>query len=68
MALSNLDNVMVVSTDGSYFGLNTAFLIDTAALTPEQLEALDEGTDSDRADLCDEVGIDLRELVREASL
>lgn len=64
LQLSNLDNVVVVSTDGSYFGLNTAFLVDTALLDEDQADSLNEGTDSERADLCNEVGIDLEHAIK----
>lgn len=68
MASLNLDNVMVVGTDGSCFSLSIAYLIDLDALTPDQLDLLNTGSDSDLADLCSEVGVGLEKLVKEASL
>jgi hypothetical protein len=62
---SNLDNVYVVSEDGSYFGLNTAWLVDTGHLSDEQQDALFDGSDGERFDLCEEIGIDLEDLFRE---
>lgn len=63
---SNFDNVHVVSLDGSFFGLNTAYLIDSGKLEPEQLDQLNEGSDSDVAELAEEVGVDLEEAIKRA--
>lgn len=59
----DLSKFIVLSTDGSYFGANTAFLIDTTKLTEEQLELLRDGSDSDRFDLTVTDGIDLEQIV-----
>lgn len=63
MLTMDLSNFIVLSTDGSYFGADTAFLIDTTKLTDEQLELLRDGSDSDRFDLTVTNGIDLEELL-----
>lgn len=63
MLTMDLSNFIVLSTDGSYFGANTAFLIDTTKLTDEQLELLRDGSDSDRFDLTVTNGIDLEQIV-----
>ena len=62
---SNLDSVYVVSEDGSYFGLNTAWLVDAGRLSDEQQDALFDGSDGERFDLCEEIGIDLEDLFKE---
>lgn len=59
----DLSKFIVLSTDGSYFGANTAFLIDTTKLTEEQLELLRDGSDSDRFDLTVTDGMDLEQIV-----
>lgn len=59
----DLSRFVVLSTDGSYFGLDTAFLIDKEKLSEEQLELLHEGTDNDRFDLTVTNGIDLMEVL-----
>jgi hypothetical protein len=59
----DLSKFIVLSTDGSYFGANTAFLIDMTKLTEEQLELLHDGSDSDRFDLTVTDGIDLEQIV-----
>lgn len=63
MLTMDLSNFIVLSTDGSYFGANTAFLIDTTKLTDEQLELLRDGSDSDRFDLTVTNGIDLEQII-----
>lgn len=62
---SNLDNVYVLSEDGSYFGLNTAWLLDSGSFNDEQTELFFGGSDGDRFDLGEEVGIDLEDLFNE---
>jgi hypothetical protein len=64
----DLSNFIVLSTDGSYFGADTAFLIDTTKLTDEQLELLRDGSDSDRFDLTVTNGIDLEEVLADWQL
>lgn len=61
----DVSKFIVLSTDGSYFGANTAFLIDTTKLTEEQDELLCDGSDSDRFDLTVTNGIDLEELLND---
>ena len=62
---SNLNNVYVLSEDGSYFGLNTAWLLDAGSFNDEQTELFFGGGDGDRFDLGEEVGIDLEDLFKE---
>jgi hypothetical protein len=59
----DLSRFVVLSTDGSYFGADTAFLVDTTKLTDEQLELLRDGSDSDRFDLTVTNGIDLEQII-----
>jgi hypothetical protein len=59
----DLSRFIVLSTDGSYFGADTAFLVDTTKLTDEQLDDLRDGTDSDRFDLAVTSGADLQEII-----
>jgi hypothetical protein len=54
---------VVLSTDGSYFSLDTAFLINVEKLTEEELENLRDGTDNDRFDLTVTNGIDLEQVI-----
>ena len=68
MLTMDLSNFIVLSTDGSYFGANTAFLIDTTKLTDEQLELLRDGSDSDRFDLTVTNGIDLEDVLADWQL
>lgn len=59
----DLSRFVVLSTDGTFFAADSAFLIDTSKLTDEQLDLLNEGTDSDRFDLTVTSGIDLQVLL-----
>jgi hypothetical protein len=59
----DLSRFAVLSTDGSYFGADTAFLVDTTKLTDEQLELLRDGSDSDRFYLTVTNGIDLERII-----
>ncbi len=59
----DLSKFVVLSTDGTFFAANSAFLIDTTKLTEEQLDLLNEGTDSDRFDLTVTDGLDLEEML-----
>lgn len=68
MLTMDLSNFIVLSADGSYFGANTAFLIDTTKLTDEQLELLRDGSDSDRFDLTVTNGIDLEDVLADWQL
>ena len=59
----NLDHFVVISNDGTFMGANTCYLLDTRKLTPEQLDTLNEGCDDERADLAEELGHALEDLV-----
>jgi hypothetical protein len=59
----DLSKFVVLSADGTFFAANSAFLIDTSKLTEEQLDLLNEGTDSDRFDLTVTDGLDLEQMV-----
>jgi hypothetical protein len=63
-----LDHFVIVSTDGIFVGADTCYLLDTRKLNPEQLEDLNEGTDSDRVALAEELGLDLEDIVTSLSL
>jgi hypothetical protein len=64
----DVSKFIVLSTDGSFFCADTAFLIDTTKLTEKQLELLCNGSDSDRLDLTVTDGIDLEKLLVLAAL
>lgn len=51
--------VVLDCCSGTFFNASHAVLIDTDKLSSEQLDLLDNGSDFDRADLAEEVGIDL---------
>ncbi len=58
-------NLLVLSTDGSYFSLSQAWLIDLDLLSEEEIETLFEGSDSDRFELGQKFGHDLEEIVKQ---
>lgn len=59
----DLSGYVVLSADGTFMGADTCFLVNTCKLTEEQLELLNEGTDSDRFDLTVTNGADLQEII-----
>lgn len=62
--INHISNFVVCDADsGTYFGANTAMILDTRKLTPEQLHTLNEGSDSERGDLMTEIGQYLEPLI-----
>lgn len=51
--------VVIDMTTGAFFGADNCCLLDTRSLCEDQLETLNEGTDEERADLAEELGIEL---------
>lgn len=49
--------VVLDMRSGTFFGADDACLIDTAKLSPEELEDLNEGTDTDRLQIANKHGI-----------
>lgn len=64
----DLSNFVVLSTDGSYFGANTAFLVDTRKLSEAEIELLNDGSDTDRYELAIAHGHDLELILDEVNL
>ena len=63
--MANLNYCVLLDvTSGTFFCAADAVLLDTRALTPEELDLLNEGSDSERRDLGEERGTDLEELLR----
>lgn len=54
--------VVIDSYSGTFFGADSALLLDTRKLSEEELDDLNEGSDSDRQDLAEKHGIDLETL------
>lgn len=48
--------IILDQRSGTFFGADQACLIDTRTLTPEELQLLNEGTDTDRLLLADDHG------------
>lgn len=59
----NLSGFSIVSTDGTFVGADTCYLLDTSKLSEEQLETLNEGTDGERHLLAEEYGLDLEKVI-----
>lgn len=63
--MSDLSYFVIVEPDsGTFFGADRAYLIDTRALNPEELEMLNEGSDQQRGMLCLQHGIDLEDKLK----
>jgi hypothetical protein len=57
MSIHNLDYFIVADLDsGTFFGAKGAVILDTRWLSPEELEQLNEGSDSERFDVVDHYG------------
>ena len=53
----SLDHFIIIDPDsGTYFGANTAMILDTRKLSEGELETLNEGSDGERGDLASEHG------------
>lgn len=56
--MTQIETLAILDLDsGTYFPAANCVIIDTAKLTDEQLEILEEGSDAERCLLADEVGI-----------
>jgi len=56
-------HVLIDCTSGTFFGADTAYLLDTRSLTPEIMATLNDGSDSERCDLAESSGQDLEVLM-----
>jgi len=66
---SPLDYFVVVDAiSGTFFGAGNAVILDTRKLSDEQLDELNEGSDSERRKLACEVGNSLDTLIPPSSL
>ena len=62
----NLDHFIVVSLDGSVTSASDCFVIDSRTLNDEQHEILEDGTDKDRAELAQQLGYGLGQIIPDA--
>jgi hypothetical protein len=61
---NELDNFVIVDPDsGTFFGANTAVILDTSSLSDDELDMLDNGTDGDRGDLATKMGAYISDLI-----
>jgi hypothetical protein len=58
-------NLMVVSTDGSYFGLASAYLVDESLFGDELTESFHEGSDLERREIALEEGQSLAWILKQ---
>jgi hypothetical protein len=64
MSTSNLDYFVICDRDsGTFFSASDAVILDTRWLNDEELEILNEGSDSERSDLCSSYGSDIEDLI-----
>lgn len=56
-------NLTVVSTDGSYFGVDTAYLVDLSSCRDEFFENFQDGSDRERAQVAVESGVKLTDIL-----
>lgn len=62
-----LDYYAIVDLDsGTFFGASNAVLLDTRVLSEDELDDLNNGTDSDRSNIAEQYGIAIEELVENA--
>lgn len=52
-------HVVLDLESGTFFGADCAYLIDTRAVPPDELEVFNEGSDSDRREIAERYGTDL---------
>ena len=55
----DLQNYVVVSPCGTWFEATNAMLLDTTLLSDDELDALENGTDAERWEVCNKYGIRL---------
>lgn len=61
---SPLDHFIIIDPiSGTFFSADNAVILDTRKLSAEQLDELNEGSDSERRKLACEVGTSLDELI-----
>lgn len=56
-------NLTVVSTDGSYFGVSSAYLVDLSKISDDEVTDWQEGTDRERCDFALSRGIPLEGIL-----
>lgn len=61
-------HVLIDCTSGTFFGADTAYLVNTRSLNPEELDTLNEGSDSERCELAESSGQDLEVLMNNVHL
>lgn len=59
----DLRGFAVVSSDGSFFDASKALLVDTSSLSEDEIDLLNEGTDSERWELACARGLSLCSVV-----
>lgn len=59
----DVDRLTVVSTDGSYFGASTAYLVDLSTMLDDEVTDFQDGTDRDRSDFAVTRGIPLADVL-----
>lgn len=57
-------NLTVVSTDGSYFGVDTAYLVDLSSCSDELVESFRDGSDRERAQVTVDRGVKLTDILK----
>ena len=63
----NLDYFVVLdAASGTFFSASDAYLLDTRKLTTSELDALNEGTDSERSELAERCGTGLGSIAQAA--
>lgn len=61
----DFEKFTVVSTDGSYFGVDTAYLVDLSSCSDEFAEDFQDGPDRDRAQVAVDRGIRLLDILQD---
>lgn len=56
-------SLTVVSTDGSYFGVDTAYLLDLSSYSDELVESFQDGSDRERAQIAVRNGAKLTDIL-----
>jgi hypothetical protein len=56
-------DLIVVSSDGTYFGASTAYLVDPTSVSDEKVDEFQEGTDSERRDFAHSHGVRLLDIL-----
>ena len=65
----NLDCFVVVDPNsGTYLPADNIILLDTTLLSDEELKTFDSGTDNDRADIAEKLGVYLHDQINPQTL